>query len=151
MKKIKGDIIWNTISSQTAGSIADLSSGAIYYFLGPKRALASMYAMSAIGSLLLLTQFQSNDTSYIPLLIMVSRYGISASFNMVFIAFVQLTPTVLAATIFGLCNVTGRAITALAPLVAELDDSTSMTINACGATFAAISSLFLIVKLPKFI
>ena len=73
-----------------------------------------------------------------------AKFGISAAFNMVFLASVQLIPTIVAASVFGYCNVLARAITVLAPIVAELDYPLPLYINIFAAISAAITSLFII-------
>lgn len=85
MKNIGGDIIWNTINAQISEIIAYLSSGFIYQALGPKRSFASMFALAIIGSFALLA---SSDEELIPLFIIITKFGISATFNMSFIAMV---------------------------------------------------------------
>jgi hypothetical protein len=83
---------------------------------GPKLGFCSMYFVSLIGSILLLyTMKNKNLHHFIPLTLMISKFGVSAAFNMSFIASVQLIPTIFTATVFGYCNVMARLATVLAP------------------------------------
>ena len=89
--------------------------------------------------------------SAVPVFISIAKFGISAAFNMVFLAFVALTPVQFTSSMFGLANFVARWVTFLAPLTAELEDKTGITINIICAFFASIVSLCLLVKLPRFV
>jgi len=91
-------------------------SGGIYFLLGPKNAFTSMFLFSLVGTCLLMTYH--TDENLIPVFITIAKFGISASFNMCFIAFVQLIPTIFSTSVFGMCNVLARTITCLAPVIA---------------------------------
>ena len=61
-----------------------------------------------------------------------------------YISSVQLVPTIFAASVFGVCNVSARTITILSPMVAEIDYPVPLIVimSACG--IAMIASNFLI-------
>lgn len=69
------------------------------------------------GSLLLL--FYPNDIAYIPLYVTIAKFGVAASFNIVYLVAVGLIPTMFASTVFGFCNVAARFVTIAAPIIAE--------------------------------
>ena len=142
MKYVDGGLIKNTLISQFSELTADLVSGIIYYKFGPRFAFTIMFCISIFGSILLML-FWTN-LELIPVLIILAKFGISASFNMVFIASVQLIPTIVAASVFGYCNVSARLITVLSPIVAELDYPLPLYINIGAAMGAAFTSLFII-------
>ena len=80
----------------------------------------------------------------LPVFITMAKFGISAAFNMIFIASVQLIPTIVAASVFGYCNVLARLMTVLSPIVAELDYPLPLYINIFAAMGAGFTSLFII-------
>ena len=82
--------------------------------------------------------------SLIPIFIVFAKFGISAAFNMTFIASVQLIPTIIAASVFGYCNMVARTITILSPLVAEIVYPVPLVINICAAFLALVASQFIV-------
>ena len=151
MKNLAGGIITNTLSSQTAEFLGNLISGILYFFLGPKLAFFTMYTFSAIGSISLLLATLGGYKSVIVVCVFIAKFGISAAFNMSFIALVQLTPTAVATTSFGLANFVARLVTFLAPMTAEMNEITGLIINISCALFAAFVSLLLVTRLPRFV
>ena len=70
---------------------------------------------------------------------------------MVFIASVQLMPTVLAASAFGIANIVANLLSILSSLIAEIEYPVPLLVNIGCAMFASISACYIIEKLPKFI
>lgn len=82
---------------------------------------------------------------------MISKIGTALAAGMVYIAFIDLIPTILSSTVCGLCNVVARSINSLSSQVAELDYA-SMTFIKLSFCFSAIvAASFLQTKLPRFI
>ena len=107
--------------------LANIISGVIYAKFGPRLGFTSMYLLSIVGSLFLVKYWTKTDL--IPLFITLSKFGVSASFNMCFLAFIKLIPTMFCTSVFGLCNVLARITTMLAPLIAEQDYPTPLVAN----------------------
>ena len=88
MKLVAGNIISNTLSSQAAEFSANLLSGVFYYYLGARLSFGSMFTLSAVGSICLLVAINGDYIDLIPVFISIAKFGIAASFNICFIAFV---------------------------------------------------------------
>ena len=88
-----------------------------YSSLGPKKAFASSYILAILGCILLISF--PNNIKMIPVFVTIAKFGISASFLMVYLALVGLIPTIFATSVFGLCNAAGRTVTMMAPIIAE--------------------------------
>lgn len=142
MKYVTGNLITNTLASQSGELIADCISGLIYTLVGPKMGFSISYIFSILGSVLLL-KFWTN-TSTILYFIIMAKFGISSAFNMSFIASVQLIPTIFAASVFGYCNVVARTVTMMSSIVAEQEYPTPLVISISTALLAAIASLFIV-------
>jgi hypothetical protein len=84
-------------------------------------------------------------------LIISAKLGISSAFNMSFIASIQLIPAIFAASVFGYCNVLARIITMGSSVIAEMDYPAPLIVVISAASSAAIASMFLVQKLPKFV
>ena len=115
MKNVKGSIVINSLGSGLSELAADLISGYIFTFLGPRKAFALMYLSALFGSLLLIYAISMDYLDLLIIFIPLAKFGCAASFNMCFIANAQLIPTLFASTVFGLCNCLSRAVTIMAP------------------------------------
>ena len=92
-----------------------------------------------------------DNLDVLPVFIIMAKFGVSANFNMVYVGFVQLIPTMYITTVFGLCNVVARLVTFMSPMIAEVEYPYPMAISIAALAFAAGMSLTLVVKQPKFI
>ena len=101
-----------------------------------------MFMVTVVGSILLVQYW--DNLEMIPIFITMAKFGISATFNMAFIVSVQLIPTIVAATVFGYCNVSARSLTILSPIIAEMDYPTPLYICMGVAAFASVTSLFIV-------
>ena len=148
MKMVKGTLTQNTIVSQIAELAANFYSGLMYLSIGPKMGFSSSYAICVVGSILLMMNW--NNIDMIPLYITMAKFGISSSFNMIYLASVSLIPTILSSTVFGYCNVAARICTIFAPVVAEQEFPFPMILCVILVCIASIVSQFIVVDLPKF-
>ena len=91
------------------------------------------------------------DERLVPYLLVISKLCISVSFITCFLVLIQLNPTILASTIFGLCNVIARLTTMMAPMVAEMSYPTPLCITIALLMVATMASQLIITKQPKFV
>jgi len=82
---------------------------------------------------------------------MTAKFGMTLAFDMIFVSFIYLIPTILSATVFGVSNSAARFLNAFSSLAAELDYVTMTIINLGFCTASIIAACFLKTKLPKFI
>lgn len=113
LKYIKGDIFVNTIVSSVSEVIAYLVSGALYSTIGPKISFVSSFALAIVGSIFYVI-FGDDHENLIPLMVLSSKFGISSSFNVVYLAN-NLFPSIYASTTFGIFNIFARLASMLAP------------------------------------
>ena len=71
-----------------------------------------VFLLSAFGSLLLI--IFNSSLFLIPILVSISKMGVSSGLNLSYITNVSLMPTILAGTSMGILNVSARGLTALA-------------------------------------
>ena len=69
--------------------------------------------------------------------------GITMAFNLVYLIVSELFPTIFRATAYGVCNVPGRLITILSPLVAQLPGLLPLGILAIFSFIVSFLPLFL--------
>ena len=142
MKFVQGSLVKNTLGSQVAEFMANSLSGFVYSFLGAKYGFASSYVVSILGSTLLILYWDNKD--YILILIIAAKFGISSAFNMSFIASIELIPALVAASVFGYCNVAARIVTMGSSVVAEIEYPTPLVVSIASASTAAVVSFMLL-------
>ena len=140
LKYIDGDIYTNTIVSSVSEVTAYLVSGALYEKIGTKISFVASFVIAVIGSIFLII-FGSNKT-FVPIMVLGSKFGISGSFNAVYLAN-GLFPPIYSSTTFGVCNFFARLASMLAPQFAEFPKPTPMIIFCIMAIAAGFVSLFL--------
>lgn len=86
MKKVPGDVISLTLVSQISEFVAMLISGYFYPKIGPRLGHIYMFILAAVSSILLMIYWNSNSLNLILILIILSKFGMTAAFNVVFIA-----------------------------------------------------------------
>ena len=113
LKYIDGDIYTNTIVSSVSEVTAYLVTGALYERIGPKISFIASFIIAIIGSIFLIT-LGDRYPLFLPVMVLGSKFGISGSFNVVYLAN-GLFPPVYSSTTFGICNFFARLASILAP------------------------------------
>ena len=121
-------------------------SGFIYYYIGLRLCLIILFLISASGAIIYLTVSTTNSI-VIACFVLIAKFGVGGTFNIVYIANSHLYPAVLVTSVFGICNLLARCATIASPLVAEMDKVYSMLIFTFLAIIAAFLSAFIVV--PK--
>ena len=111
----------------------------------------TVFMISVIGAIGLIFTFSSGDQTMIAIFVGVAKFGISAAFNMIFICFMELIPTIFTATLFGLGNTSARIVTVLAPPIAEIKGALPQIITLALVGIGALSSFLIIPKMPRFV
>ena len=73
-----------------------------------------------------------------------AKFGASAAFAMLYMSTISYFPSRFMGIVFGICNVTARAVTILAPMVAEAPVPTPEFSMVASCFVAAILSRFII-------
>ena len=146
LKKTKGNLLVNTLSSQTAEITAHLVGGILFYKFGARSSMLMGFLISITGAvgLILINVNMPESTALISLFVGISKFGISAAFSMIYLCFMYLIPTVFTATVFGYSNTAARVVTVLAPEIAEVKGIVPVLVILILASVGAISSFFII-------
>mmetsp|Transcript_29245 Transcript_29245/g.44063 ORF Transcript_29245/g.44063 Transcript_29245/m.44063 type:complete len:103 (+) Transcript_29245:193-501(+) len=78
------------------------------------------YILAAIGMVCLLFTSVDSPQWMLSLFILGSKFGISQSFNGVYVGNVMVFPAIVLSTCFGICNIFSRFMSIASPYVAEL-------------------------------
>ena len=139
-----GDIYLNAFVSSIAQIVANMTSGAVYNFFGPKTAFVLCFTISAVGGILI-AFVPSTVSPYLEaFFVLLAKLGISSAFTMVYLITPRLFPTELRGTVFGICNVAARLLTIFSPILAEFDEPTPMLCYTCTSAAGLVASLKLI-------
>ncbi|CDW90392.1 UNKNOWN [Stylonychia lemnae] len=141
LKYIKGDFFVNVITASITDMIACFLSGILYQTLGIRVVLVSCFLISLSGGFFLLI-FQ-NFISIIPVFILLARFGVSASFNICYLANATIFPTIFAGTAFGICNTFAKVATIISPFLAEVEAPVPMAVFCTITGVVAVLTYFL--------
>ena len=123
--------------------------GYILEKLGSKVTLASMYTLSGIGGIVMLTYgLQHTDSIAFPIIFVACRFGISGIYIVFMAANARIFPPDKSATAFGCCACVARLVLCGAPLVSTMKQPIPMYIFTATTIMAICVSIFLKVH-PK--
>jgi len=141
LKYFSGDIFENSLLFALSDLVAYIVSGYILKKATTTKTLLISYSTSLTGAVLLLFFF--NNLTMIPILIILSRVGITMSFNTVYISNSRLFPTKFLASTYGIANLISHLLAVLAPIVAEVPNPYPMLLFCILIGVAMFASLFL--------
>jgi len=107
VKYLPGDIYLNTVASSVSKIVAQLVAGLIYYKLGIKPAFSLLFGISTLGGLLILF-LEVEAANWMPLFFILSNFGISGSFMIVYVCTCDVFPVLFCSTAMGICNFAAR-------------------------------------------
>ena len=108
MKYVGGSILSNIIASVSSEFTANIASLILLNAIGHKLTLIAFFLISGVSGFVFCTISLNSFTT--ALLILLSKFGISAAFCSVFITTSMVFPSRYVATAFGMCNVIGRTV-----------------------------------------
>lgn len=114
LKYLQGDLFINGIVSSLSECVAAVTTSIFLYNIGIKFSLVISFGLAAAGMLCLI--FVPTDNQILlAVFILGSKYGVTQVFNMAYLGNVNVFPTSLVATSFGVCNIFARLGTQFAP------------------------------------
>jgi hypothetical protein len=148
LQYLPGNIYANSYSSASADIIATTTSGFIFKWIGVKKSLIYAFSVATVGLALICFwgYAATNDhgqTWTLPILVLVSKIGISSAFNAVYLGNSVLFPTLFTATSMGICNIFARTASIFAPLVSTIPGVFPMYIALFLSAVTLVSVFFL--------
>lgn len=141
MKYVPGNLYVNMSVSTISELIAYIVSGIIYTYLGEKKSFFISFSLAATGGALI--AFFADKSSWIAVFVFLAKFGISFSYNLVYIVTPYLFPTERSSTAFGICNAVAMFSAIFSPIAAEMDGSLPMLIYCFSSAGAIFVVLFL--------
>jgi len=114
----------------------------MYKRIGMKLTLIIWFSLSLVGGLCLMI-FGDSNKNLIPVFVLFSKAGVTATFNLSYLANSQIFPAIFAGTAFGICNIGAKFTTILAPLMAEVKPPVPMILFCLSAAVAGSLSFFI--------
>ena len=142
LKYIKGNIFVNAYAAAFAETAGKLSTVIALHYAPLKRVFLISLSLSLIGILLLIV-FGQNGT-WVPLMLLIAKFGLSQAFVTSYLSVVLLYPTILASTTMGICNLLARVATTMAPMAAEIKAPFGLAILFVVVGSALLASQFLV-------
>ena len=140
-KYFPGSIFTNSITFASADMISYFLSGLLMRCLNTNQMLILGQTISSTGAILYF--FLYSNEVVVPIVILLSRFGNSVSFNTVYITNNRLFPVYLMSSTFGLLNFISHLITVGAPMVAEMPDPYPFAVFLANSLIALVSAVFL--------
>jgi len=138
IKYLQGDIFVNSYTVAVAEIIAKLGAGVVLIRLGIKPLFAAAFLIAFLGAANLVQLSPLADPMYASVLIMMTKFGVSMGWVAACLSMIELFPSSLVATAFGICNVMNKSVAMMAPLVAEVAPPTPMLIVAIVTAIAGL-------------
>ena len=120
LKYLKGDVYLNCVVAALSEMAGYLISGKYYNRLGIKRSYLLYFSMGFIGSLLYLSLSHLHE-NLVPILLLFTVYGISASCMTNWLSNARLFPVIYASSTHGIASFFARLTNIMVSQVAELD------------------------------
>ena len=124
MKYFGGTVINNVVANVSSEIIGSLFASVIFEFVGAKPSLMIFFLISGLSGLFFCFGFQ--NTYIITALILITKFGVAASYCIIYITTARIFPAKYSSTAFGICNIFARIITAMIPMIIELPPPSPM-------------------------
>jgi hypothetical protein len=95
--------------------------------VGRANGFSIAYWLSSVALVLYLVPGQKSDQFY-AFCVLLANFGVTLTFTPLFLLTESLFKAEMAATVFGLCNLTARGLTVLAPILAETGQGLALQI-----------------------
>merc|ERR1712087_290522 len=117
----------SAIGSSISEILAYAFAGVLYQVSGIKSSLFLSFGIAFIGGIAILAYGLANPQSLIfPVLVIVAKFGIACSFNIIYVSHSSVFPIAFAATALGFCNFFARVFSATSPVLAQIEEPLPM-------------------------
>jgi hypothetical protein len=126
LKYFEGDMFNNHYVSLSAEFFGVWSAVFLYKYLNMKGALIASYFICFLGALLI-TFLQEDHPELVPIFVLLSKFGISATFGLIYLANL-IFPAKYGSQTMTFCNLCARVLTIASPVIVELPFPTPMVV-----------------------
>ena len=138
------EVYVTAIGSSVSDIIANVISAIVFERVGIRGTLSAANAWSTLGGVVVLFYGLHHQQSWtFPIIVMLTKFGVSITFNVLYISHSTLFPVLFAATALGMCNFIARLFSALSSLLAEMEEPLPMIVFSIITCLTCILSLFI--------
>ena len=132
------------LTSSFSEMIAYVLSGMLYERIGVKLSFIIAFSISALGGILILSWgLQHESSTWFFVCFLLTKFGVTCTFNINFVANSYFFPTLFAATAMGVCNFLARLFSAFSYPISSLDEPLPMYMFTGFCILACMCSFFL--------
>ena len=132
------------IGSGIADIFANTIAAVLFAKFGIKPTIFGLMVSSTIGGIVVLTFALDHQNSWtFPVLVMLTKFGVSGVFAVLYVSHAELWPVLFSATALGLCNTIAKVFAATSPLLAEMREPYPMIIFTTFTALTCLVSLFI--------
>ena len=132
------------LTSSASEMVGYVLSGLFAEKVGVKLSLIVSFLISTVGGVLILAWgLQHQDSPLFFVCFLLTKFGVTCTFNINFVANQYFFPTLFAATAIGVCNFLARAFSSCSFLVGRMDEPLPMMMFTILVGIAAVASFFL--------
>lgn len=141
LKYIPGNIFLNNLTNAISELVSDSFPGLFLHRLGIKLSMIISLLISTLGGILIL--FVSSGGYKFAIFVLIAKTGINWLFGNCYLCTSLVFPTHLRSRAYGLCNITGRFVLMICPLLAETKPPLPMFVYTISCLVAFLVSFFI--------
>ena len=142
LETLNGNVFVFVIATALAEILAAITVFIALKWLNLKVALIVFCLISA-GASIFMVFFGNGTGPLVACLMLFANFGVVSTFDVAYLINIELFPTIFLATAYGCCNILGRFISILSPLIARVEHPYPMIILVVYAGISAILAFFL--------
>uniref|UniRef100_A0A7S3MR55 Uncharacterized protein n=1 Tax=Favella ehrenbergii TaxID=182087 RepID=A0A7S3MR55_9SPIT len=153
LKQLAGNIYVNSLASSIADTLSRPMAYVIYRKLGVRMTFLTTFTVATIGSFAVFGAEATSEAAQkylLPTSLFIMNTGLTSGSTILYVGHMDLFPIVFSTTSMGIVNIFSRAITTLAPLVAEVPEPTPEIIFSTLCVISVIVAYFVRPKTNNF-
>ena len=138
------------IGSGVSDLVANTFSSYFFVKFGIRKSLSVANGASTVGGFVILFYALNHQTSWtFPVLVMLTKFGVSCAFNVLYVSHGTLWPVLFTATAMGICNSVAKLFAGMSPIFAEMQEPLPMIVFTVLTGITCILALFIQIDTKK--
>eukprot|EP00347_Sterkiella_histriomuscorum_P017312 403349866 len=142
LDSLHGNTYLFAIFSGSAELLASLACILITRWITLKQSILVFCSITCAASFAIIFAFGSTDI-LVALLVLFNNFGITSTFDIAYLLNTEMFPTIFLGTAYGFCNIIGRFITIMSPIMAKIQHPYPMVFMVIFSGVSAVLSIFL--------
>ena len=142
LDSLNGNTYLYAIFSGSAELLASLACILVTRCITLKQSIVLFCGISCAASFSIIFAFGTKDI-LVAVLILFLNFGVTSTFDVAYLLNTQMFPTIFLGTAYGFCNIIGRFITIMSPIIAKISHPWPMIIMVIFSGISAVLSMLL--------